>query len=132
MDSRSFEFAREWLEKSEHDRSAAYTLMKADPPLPDIAAFHCQQAFEKMFKAFLTFHGKVFEKTHDLGRLCKLCESIDSDFGIFLDRVDVYTDFAVDYRYPGVTEPEMTDVQQALTVLTEVRNFVTSRILENE
>ena len=61
MDRRSIEFAREWLEKSEHDRSAAHTLLQADPPLPDMAAFHCQQAFEKMFKAFLTYHGKVFE-----------------------------------------------------------------------
>ena len=42
-----------WLEKAEHDRRAADALLDQDPPITDAAGFHCQQAVEKLLKAYL-------------------------------------------------------------------------------
>lgn len=76
---------------------------------------------------------EVFSKKHIiLGDCVKLCESTDSDFENLHDRIDVYSDFAVDYRYPGIAELDTEDVQQSLVVLSEVWTFVTSRITENK
>jgi HEPN domain-containing protein len=40
--------------------------MASDPPLPEIAAFHCQQAVEKLLKGFLVLGGINFRRTHEL------------------------------------------------------------------
>ena len=60
--------AREWIEKAENDlKNAAYTLkMGKDCPM-DTACFHAQHCVEKYLKAFLTFKGIDFPKTHDVG-----------------------------------------------------------------
>jgi HEPN domain-containing protein len=58
--------AREWLDKTALDlRGARVDLQAAPPPLED-ALFHCQQAIEKAFKAYLAWHDSPFRKTHSL------------------------------------------------------------------
>lgn len=44
-----------WLGKAETDLRAAEHDRVADPPLAGDTVFHCQQAVEKAFKAFLTW-----------------------------------------------------------------------------
>ncbi len=39
--------ALRWLDKADHD-AAAVAALSHDPPICDVAAFHCQQAVEKM------------------------------------------------------------------------------------
>jgi hypothetical protein len=39
-----------WLRVAERDRQTVHACMAADPPLRDSAAFHCQQALEKLLK----------------------------------------------------------------------------------
>jgi len=51
-----------WLKKAVNDLRAALLVMEANPPLLEDAVFHCQQAAEKSFKAFLTFHDKPFQR----------------------------------------------------------------------
>jgi hypothetical protein len=41
-----------WLRVAEPDRKMALARMAQDPPLLDGAAFHCQQAIEKLLKGF--------------------------------------------------------------------------------
>jgi HEPN domain-containing protein len=55
-----------WLAKASNDLRAAGVGLKAEPMLLEDALFHCQQAIEKSFKAFLTFHDRPFRKTHNL------------------------------------------------------------------
>jgi hypothetical protein len=45
---------RAWLVKAANDLRAAAVDLAATPPLLEDALFHCQQAAEKAFKAFLT------------------------------------------------------------------------------
>ena len=43
----------DWLAVAEEDRRVAAGCMAMDPPLRGVAAFHCQQAVEKLLKGFL-------------------------------------------------------------------------------
>jgi uncharacterized protein len=58
-----------WLRVAERDRRTVIACMAQDPPLRDSAAFHCQQAIEKLLKGFLTLAGKRGGKTHSLEQL---------------------------------------------------------------
>ena len=42
---------RQWMLKARHDLLAASALLQVSPSLPDIAAYHCQQAAEKALRA---------------------------------------------------------------------------------
>ena len=42
--------AQRWVTKAADDRRVAALALAADPPIPDIAAFHVQQAAEKHWK----------------------------------------------------------------------------------
>lgn len=131
MADSSCEFAREWLDKALRDRRAAEVLLAAEPPMADLAAFHCPQAVEKTLKGFLTFHGRVFGKTHDLGRVCKQCADVDSAFDEILQRADTLSEYAVDYRYPGPDQPTIENPHEALAIADLVWTFVLDRLPES-
>lgn len=61
--------AREWLTRAQRDLQAARTQLHTSPPLPEMTAYHAQQAGEKALKAFLTLHRTPFRPTHDLVEL---------------------------------------------------------------
>ena len=128
MKDKAAEFASEWLEKARHDHLAAETLAAQMLPLTDTAAFHCQQAVEKSLKAFLTYHGIVFEKTHDVGRLCGICAQIDSSFAGMRERVIILSDYGVRFRYPGSADPTIDEVRSALAIVRDVWDFVLERL----
>ena len=46
------EEARRWLRHAERDVAAAERAIAVPPALADIAAYHCQQAAEKLLKAW--------------------------------------------------------------------------------
>jgi HEPN domain-containing protein len=72
---------REWIVRAERDLAAAAHDLKAEPPFLHEVAFHAQQAAEKTFKAFLTWHGKPFRKTHNLEELGEQCLGVDRSSG---------------------------------------------------
>jgi HEPN domain-containing protein len=92
---------REWLKKALKDLLAGQILIEFAEGLTDEACFHCQQAAEKTLKAFLYWHGKQFQKTHDLNKLGIDCVSIDSSLEPYIRAITPLTQFAVDFRYPG-------------------------------
>lgn len=55
-----------WLEKAENDIISAQRLLEIEPFILDNACFHYQQTIEKSLKAFLIYHGRDFEKTHNI------------------------------------------------------------------
>ncbi len=58
--------ARQWAAKAENDLlSADNNLKAAEVPL-DLVCFHCQQAVEKLLKAFLVAGAHFAPRTHDL------------------------------------------------------------------
>lgn len=128
MGDERLEQTREWLLKAANDRRSARALAALDDPVTDTAAFHCQQAAEKAFKAFLTYHGRIFEKTHHLGILCDQCAVVDAKFGDLRDSADTLTDYAVAFRYPGEEDATLDEVRTALAIVDEVWTFVLRRL----
>ncbi|MFZ5881277.1 MAG: HEPN domain-containing protein [Chloroflexota bacterium] len=97
------ELTREWLDKAETDFDSADLLLHAgEVPLPDTAAFHCQQCAEKYLKAFLQEHQVGFERKHDLMPLLSLCVSLYAEFQGLKEDVQELDRYAVAVRYPGV------------------------------
>ncbi|MHC4698356.1 MAG: HEPN domain-containing protein [Planctomycetota bacterium] len=89
---------------------------------------NCQQAVEKLLKAYLVFREHEFEKIHDLEVLAEQCALYDQGFDAWRERVDPLTLFAVRFRYPSPSEPSAEQVQDAMGVVHEVWDFVVNRL----
>ncbi len=121
---------RRWLQKADHDRIGAEAALERDTPVTDVAAFHCQQAVEKLLKGYLVYKERDFERTHDLVELLEWCAQFDADFASLQEQVRPLTPYAVRFRYPGPADPSADEVRQALAVVREVENFMWSRLPE--
>ena len=65
--------------------------MTDQPPFYDVSVYHCQQAAEKAVKAFLVYHDKPYEKTHDFEVLVDLAGELDGEFAQLADAADRLT-----------------------------------------
>lgn len=106
---------QEWMKKAANDlKNAEHTLTLLDPECPfDTVCFHAQQCVEKSLKAFLTYHGIHFEKTHELGQLLFLC-SPDPDLVQELSGVKRLSFYAVEGRYPEGEGGESDQVEEEI------------------
>lgn len=119
--------AQAWMVKAWRDLETARRAAKGEPPFYDIAVYHCQQSAEKAVKAFLVFHGKPYEKTHDIEVLADLAGEIDSSFSKLADAADALTPYATRFRYPNATfavEPKPAEFNEALQYAELIYNFV--------
>ena len=116
-----------WLIKAQRDWVVARKAF-APPPQLDAAAFHTQQAVEKLLKAYLVFCGIAFEKVHDLGRLLQQCAAVEPGFAELTESVEPLTLYAVAFRYPGPVDPTPERVASALEVVAKVWDYVTRRL----
>lgn len=91
------------------DRKALHHMVDADSFDDVIFGFHAQQAVEKAFKAWLSWRGVAYPRTHDLKVLYRLLED-QGEPGLeeFIGLVDL-TDFAVQFRYDLIAELEPLD-----------------------
>ncbi len=119
---------KRWLVKAQHDWAAVRKILTPDCKETDVAAFHCQQAVEKMLKAYLVSRAIQFEKVHDLGLILDQCATDDGDFESLQDRVEPLTIYAIAFRYPGPAEPSVQEVNAALLAVDQVWRFVTERL----
>jgi HEPN domain-containing protein len=119
---------RRWLLKARHDWSAAKKIFSPDAEETDVAAYHCQQAVEKMLKAYLVSRNREFEKVHDLGYLLDQCVLSDKDFETLRVAVEPLTVYAIAFRYPGPADPTPEDVRSALQVVERVWAFMSGRL----
>jgi HEPN domain-containing protein len=64
-----------------------------------IFGFHCQQAVEKLLKAWLSLLGVAFPRTHDLRLLLQLVADIDPAGVAPFQSLEDLTDYGVQFRY---------------------------------
>ena len=83
-----------WLVKAQEDLDSAAWLLESPRALYGSVGFHCQQAAEKAFKAYLTWQDMPFEKTHSLVALVGICLEFDIDFDTLLKAATMLTPFA--------------------------------------
>jgi HEPN domain-containing protein len=121
------ELIREWLSKAGDDLRLAELAISAAPPVPWAAAFHAQQAVEKVIKAFLTHHQIEFERTHNLDYLLDLCVGADPQTEQLRNAATILTDFAVEARYPlPGRDPTPAEAQEALALAREASGLLRS------
>ena len=118
---------REWLAKAAEDLASARDLIGTGHF--GNALFFCQQAAEKSLKAFLTWHGRVFQRTHDLEQVGEACCAIDGTLATLVEQADVLSDYAWKLRYPGTPyTPEREEAEAMLGLAGRVFLEVQSRL----
>jgi HEPN domain-containing protein len=84
--------------------------------LTNIVAFHCQQAIEKYFKAFLLENNKPLTRIHNLLALYGVIKEI-IDLNIDEDLLSTVNDIYLESRYPGdiglLDDGSMPTIEQA-------------------
>jgi len=113
------------LTKADHDYRAAEIGIENDAPL-DTAAFHLQQAAEKLIKAFLNWKQVQYPKTHALGALLDLAVAHDASLEDFRDRLLAMASYAVEMRYDDELYPTFEEVSAGLQMVTELRQKIVS------
>ena len=94
---------REWVRKAESDYCLADRTALAKVPFHDQVCFLCQQSAEKYLKALLAELGLAIPRTHNLDDLLALADPHHSSLGSLRRGLIFLTDFAVEFRYPGMS-----------------------------
>jgi HEPN domain-containing protein len=87
-----------WVFFAERDVLAANTLID-NTALTGEVAFHCQQAIEKYFKAYLVENSVPIQKIHDLMKLYAKVKEI-KDWNIDISILEDISEVYVESRYP--------------------------------
>jgi HEPN domain-containing protein len=116
-----------WMEKAWRDLEMVQRAVASQPPFYDMAVYHCQQSAEKAIKAFLVYHSKPYEKTHDLEVLADLAREVNPKFSSLTDAADALTPYATRFRYPNSTfavEPQPGEYSEAAQHAQTIYDFV--------
>jgi len=124
-----WDFVQQWLKKAELDLETARILLDAEMNDYFTCAFHCQQAAEKLLKAFLVCHQVEFRKTHDLEELLTLSASVDRSLQEEASFCAWLTPFGVEFRYPGeYPSVDRRTAEKAFKESQVVRDIVMKRL----
>jgi len=122
---------KNWLIKAINDYKTAEKLinLSENEIITDTLCFHCQQAVEKLLKAFLVYHKIGFQKVHTIEYLIKLCSTIDSEFESLYEKTKNLTDYAIDIRYPDEFYiPTIEEARNAFESATFVKEFIFKKL----
>jgi len=115
-----------WLAVVERDLRAARNCLFGPEPTTEAAAYHCQQAAEKLVKAALVSQGLAVPFSHDLRLLLK---QLPQTWPLkpLLQPLARLTPYATAYRYPlddpfsAPPVPEIAEVEQWVSEITQAR-----------
>jgi HEPN domain-containing protein len=93
-----------WLIVAREDVRVARACLALDPPALGVAAYHCQQAAEKLVKGLLVAAAVAFRKTHDIDELADLAASNYTDCRDLLNTIRPLTVWGSAYRYPATED----------------------------
>lgn len=121
---------KEWILKAESDLKIGKHEIETDDPSTDGICFHMQQCVEKYLKAYLTYQGKEFRKTHDLAELIEACREVDPDFDSLYELdVDRLTRYSIEIRYPGeFLFPSIDEARRAIVLAEKVREYIRRKL----
>ena len=123
----------DWLLLADKDLQAAGIISNDEYPLTNIAAFHCQQAIEKYFKAFIIEKDIPLVKTHDLIKLNGMINEI-KNLGIDEKKLMVINEVYMDSRYPGDLGlmpdglPTNEQVKEFIEFANEVKTIINNEL----
>jgi len=115
--------AGQWLAKANNDLLNADNNLKAEDVPFDTVCFHCQQAAEKMLKAYLVAQGKPHPPTRDLLLLLEKILPLNSTAEALRDDLAILTPYSVEIRYPDdwflPSEQDAREARQAANHIQE-------------
>lgn len=115
---------KEWIDKAEGDWAIARRELRVrKDPSYDGVCFHAQQCAEKYLKARLQEANIPFSKTHDLVKLLKAVLPVEPSWTVLERDLVPLTDFAIEYRYPGITATK-SEAKAAVTYCRKVRRAI--------
>jgi HEPN domain-containing protein len=121
--------AARWLAVALVDRRVAETCLAMNPPTFGIAAYHCQQATEKLIKGKLIIAGTHFPKTHDLRALGAMAATHYPQWRDLFVACIEWTSWGHAYRYPSLEEemePSAEAIDEALQTIDTLAHHLRS------
>lgn len=112
------------------DRRVAMACLALDPPSLGNAAYHCQQAAEKVLKGLLVEAEIGFRRVHDLDELADAATRCFPDFAADLDACRPFTAWATEYRYPSEDNSPPPD-EQAIAEAIDLLGRLISAMTDN-
>jgi len=109
-----------WIEKAITDVASARGLL--DLGLSDPAAFHVQQAVEKVLKGMLVAAAQDIRRTHDIDTLATLARAHWPDLVSNPFPLTTASQWYVTTRYPGLDEisPDGLEIAQAVEAVEQL------------
>ncbi|PRY97445.1 HEPN domain-containing protein [Marinilabilia salmonicolor] len=129
MNKDTKDFIKQWLIKANEDLLVVKRLVDYEIIATSSACFHCQQAVEKLLKAFLIANNVEIKKTHNIEFLLSECSDIDKDFAN-IDPKEL-SDFGVDVRYPGdMYIPDESETIEYQELALDIKAIVENKIIQ--
>ena len=119
------DLARQWLAKAENDLLNADNNLKSEIIPYDTVCFHCQQAAEKLLKAYLVARGVQPLFTHDLLLLLEEILPYCTDAERLRGALALLMPYAVGVRYPDESfAPTHEDALEARRAAQDVLEWL--------
>lgn len=115
--------ASQWFAKADEDICMADMALEREPPLIDPAAFHCQQAGEKIIKGLLVAAAIKVPRTHDLDALAALAAPFHPNLAGIMDAIAPASVWLARTRYPDLTGGEGAAKSEVADMLAAIRAF---------
>ena len=129
MNTDSFD-VKKWIHFAQMDFDSAVALAEKFRPPLEIVCYHCQQAAEKILKAFIIAKTNTLTKTHVLVDLLNACTQYSTGFDKFKKSCIKLTSYITLTRYPSNIELTEQAMKQALKDAQDVLEFTKSKLAE--
>lgn len=115
----------QWASKAKNDLLNADNNLRADEIPLDTVCFHCQQAAEKLLKAFLAARGQIPPRTHDLLLLLEQIVRESPSAEQLREDLAVLAPYAIEARYPDEGfAPSRQDAEEARQAAQHVLDWL--------
>lgn len=120
-----------WLAKAMNDLLNADNNLKSEKVPFDTVCFHCQQAAEKLLKAYLVGKRRSYPITHDLFLILEKILSLNNEAEDLRDSLAILTPYAVEIRYPDNWHmPSEEDAKEARDAASNVLKWLKNALPE--
>lgn len=117
--SEEIEVGKQWLRKAENDLLNADNNLKSEEIPFDTVCFHCQQAAEKLLKAYLVANGSFYPISHDLILILEKILPLNAGAEALRDDLALLMPYSVEIRYPDdwfmPTEEDAKEAREAVS-----------------
>jgi len=129
--SDELQIARGWLAKAMNDLLNADNNLAASEVPYDTVCFHCQQAAERLLKAYLVGNQRPAPHTHDLFLLLERVLALSPAAEQLRDALSILAPYAVEIRYPDEWfMPSEQDAKEARDAASQVLNWLQTALPE--